>query len=513
MRGESRTIPLAAEVSRALRTSRRLSDGAVYLVGGALRDALLGRPFSDLDLAAERPLALARRLARAIGRKLVVLDENERVYRVILSGNGALKQIDVAGFKGATIIEDLKRRDFTVNALAWPIPGAPGRSIPKGQLLDPRGGLRDLKARRLRCESASLFREDPLRILRAFRLAGELAFSIEPATFSRLKSCRHLAAKPAGERIRSELVALLNASGAAKIARRMDEARVLTAVFKELEPQRHCAKSYYGPGGVLTHSLEVDSRLEFLLSHLREAFPRRWREIHEFLNAGAGQASSRRALLLLSALVHDIAKPKTAKMIGGRLRFFGHDRVGARMAKGLLERLRFSREESKRVAAIVLHHLRPGNLAASGQVTERASYRFFRDVGEPAIDLLLVCWADHASYLPEAAVARALKKGGFGRFLAEGPGEAPERKTFWHLAVVSELIERSCQPERARAPRLLDGNDVMKILGIAPGPEVGRWLEKLAEAQALGRIATRMDAAAFLAREKKKLERPRGRKA
>ena len=512
----SRLITLSPEAGRALRMARSLAEGPVYLVGGALRDACLGRPFSDMDLAAEKPLILARRLARAIGRRLVVLDENERVYRIILKetedkGRGAvsLKQIDVAGLKGFTIDEDLMRRDFTINALAWPVPRSPSRTISKNEVLDPRGGLEDLKACRLRCETASLFREDPLRLLRAFRLAAELGFKVDSGTISRIRSSSRLAATPAGERIRSELIALLACPGASRLLALMDKTRVLTAVFKELEPQRRCAQAYYGRGGVLKHSLAVVSRLEFLLDHLERAFPRQAMALRERFAGREGEPSSRRSLLMLAALLHDVAKPRTARKIEGRLRFFGHDTVGAKMAMEIMKRLRFSRDELRLVAAIVEHHLRPGNLAASGKVTDRAAYRFFRDIGKPAIDLLLVCWADHASYLPEAVVARALKKGGFGRFLKLG-GEKRgifgeplgERKTFWHLAVVSELIERSAKPERARLVKLLDGHDVMKILGLRPGPEVGVWLEALTEARALNRIRTRAEAVAFLKKQR-----------
>jgi putative nucleotidyltransferase with HDIG domain len=509
-----RRIPISDEAVRALRTVRRLAEGPIYLVGGALRDACLGRPFFDMDLAAEKPLILARRLARAIGRRLVVLDENERVYRIILREGGTLKQIDVAGFKGSTIGEDLRRRDFTVNALAWPVPRSPGRTIPKDEVLDPRGGFRDLKARRLCCESAALFKEDPLRILRAFRLAAELDFKVDPGTISRIRASSRLAAAPAGERIRSELIALLACQGSSWLLRLMDETRVLTSIFKELAPQRRCAQAYYGRGGVLKHSLDVVSRLEFLLDHLERAFPGQAKALQERVSGREGEPSPGRALLMLAALLHDVAKPRTARKIEGRLRFFGHDTLGAKMAMAIMKRLRFSRDESRLVAAIVEHHLRPGNLAASGKVTDRAAYRFFRDIGEPARDLLFVCWADHASYLPESVVARALKRGGFRRYLKESgsaarrdvsknPGEpSGERKTFWHLAVVSELMERSAKPERIRPARLLDGHDVMKILGLTPGPEVGRWIEALTEARALNRIRTRAEAVAFLRKQR-----------
>ena len=188
----------------------------------------------------------------------------------------------------------------------------------------------------------------------------------------------------------------------------MDEAGVLTSLFKDLEASRQCAQCYYGRGGVLGHTLEVTARLDALLADPAAAFADAAGPLLEHLEGRLTPGHPWRATLMLAALLHDVSKPETARRMGGRLRFFGHDTTGARRAASILRALRFSNETIETVAAVVTHHLRPGNLVAGGEITDKAAYRFFRDLGEHAVAVLLVCWADHASYLPARQLERLL---------------------------------------------------------------------------------------------------------
>lgn len=497
---------LDSKAAGLLKETARLLPAPVYLVGGALRDACLDRPTPDLDLAARQARKASQKLAKALGGSWVVLDEDNGVYRVALKKQrGPVRQIDVAEIQGAGIDEDLRRRDFTINALALPLPVKNSVRLEAAHLLDPRGGLTDLDRRLLRAESEELFKEDPLRILRAFRIAAELDFSIEPATWGFIRKLGSWAAHPAGERIRAELVRLLDLPGCSAWLKRMDEAGVLTSLFEELEPSRRCALEYYGEGGVLTHSLDTAARADFLLRHLEEAFPGLGKRIEEHLDERGGQDRPFRPVLMLAALLHDVSKPETAKRVDGRLRFFGHDAAGARRCSAILKRLRFSGHEAATVCAAVANHLRPGNLAAAPQITEKAVYRFFRDLGREAAALLLVCWADHASYLKEADLLRNLKHASKEHTaFDEGkikPAEA--RKTIRHLQIIAELMRRLFDTERKAVPeRLIDGQDVMKTLGIDPGPKVGEILENAREAQAEGKIKTRQEALDYVRRLK-----------
>lgn len=499
---------LAPEALEPLRLAARLrGEKPVFLVGGALRDLFLARPLADLDLACAGAQTLARALAARLKGSFVVLDDASQVYRVALPASfGALRQLDVAELQGAGIQQDLQRRDFPLNALALPLREDLPAAVPAKAVLDPRGGLADLAAGRLRCEDERLLKEDPLRLLRAFRIAAQLGFAIEPGTLELAAKLRHRVRQPAGERLRTELLLLLNAPGASAMLRTMDECRVLTALFEEMEPARQCAVEYYGAGGVLKHSLDTCERADFLLTHVGRVWPEQAEAIEKRMSEGGPFF---RGLVMLAALLHDVAKPETAKTVEGRLRFFAHDSVGAERVEAILKRLRFSSDETGLLKAVVAHHLRPGHLATSGQITPKALYRFFRDLGTHALPLLLVCWADHASYLPQERVVKTLKTAalepGQGKSALARLRPQEARKTVYHLQVISLLARRLFDEARKPVPdRLLDGNEVMKLLGLKPGPQVGEWLERLREAQAEGKLSTRAEALAWLRSEKTK---------
>lgn len=504
-----RFIRLAAQVHAALRRIAGLRPAPIWLVGGALRDAALGRPVSDIDLACAGARAMAARLAGTFGGTLVTLDEKNAVYRLVLppSRAGALKQIDVSEIQGSGIATDLARRDFTVNAVALELSVDLPARLSARNLLDPRGGLADLQARLLRCEDGRLLQDDPLRLLRAFRLAAQAGLAIEPATLALVGKHRRLVLKPAAERISAELLALLSLSGAPRWLALMDECGLLTSLFKDLEPARRCAEEYYGPGGVLKHSLDVCSRLDFLLENLRRIYPDLERPLEEHFAARASAGASYRSILMLAALLHDVSKPETLKLLDGRLRFFEHEARGAVRAENILRALRLSREQITAATLMIRHHLRPGHLASLGKpATDKAVYRFFRDLGEHAPGLLALCWGDHSSYMPLDRLKKLLDaacspRPRAARLARVRPEEA--RRTVEHLQCVSMLLRRFFDRDNAPVPvRLLDGNEVMKALKIPPGPRVGEILERLREAQAGGEVRSRQEALDFITRMK-----------
>ncbi len=457
-------------------------DPNLFAVGGSVRDVFLKRPIYDLDLASFSAAALSNKLASILRAKKITLDEDNIVFRLILPNRyQETRQIDIAQIQGKSIEEDLKRRDFTVNAMAW--------SSSKKNFLDPREGMKDLAKKTIRCRSEKILRADPLRILRAFRQSAQLGFKIEKNTLKLIKEVKALTLKSARERIRSEILALLEVPGSSQQLLAMDECGVLTSLFKDLESQRNTAVEYYGKGGVLTHSLTAAQRADFLMSHLKLIFPKDYPAIRE----------CRRNIVILAALLHDIAKPETARVIKGRLHFFGHDLAGAAKVSKLLEGLRFSREEISLIESATRHHLRPGYLAESEQITERSLYRFFRDTGKDALYVLLTAWADHASYIPEKSLLKFLPLA--RKPVGKGLEKAPQalRKTLRHLQTVNLLVSRLLNPQKEAVPTpLVNGNDIMKALKISPGPEVGNMIEKIREEQALGKIRTKEEALHFL---------------
>lgn len=482
------SLPLPKELSEKILSC---AETPVYLVGGALRDFLLEKKTQDLDLVCEgSPVYFSQNLAKSFNGTLVVLDDQTKIYRIVLPKGlpGPVSYLDVAKMQGRTIEEDLGRRDFTVDSMALPLSAM--RNTHPHKLIDPFDGQKDLRRKTLKMVHPQVFQEDPLRMLRAFRLAAQLGFKIEAKTSRQIKKDAARLLQSSYERIQQELAMIFRTKNSCGALEAMDKAGLLTEIFPELEASRGCAVVYYGKGGVLKHSFRVLKRLEYLLENLPRLYPDLHQEIGKDLDP---------VLLKLTALLHDVAKPATARMRKGRLRFFGHEEKGGQMASKILRRLRFSKNYERACELMIRDHLRPGNLAANPVISDRAMYRFFKDLQDQGVNLLLTAWADHSSYLTEGQVKK-IEKHLDQEDLSIPPG-VPQavHKTLKHLLAVSLLLRHYFRrPEKVFPPKLIDGNDVMKALKMKPGPEVGKILEKLREAQATGKIHTREEALSFI---------------
>jgi tRNA nucleotidyltransferase/poly(A) polymerase len=441
---------------------------SLWLVGGPVRDALLDRPCTDWDLVCRDAKVLAQRVARILKAKCITLDEQHKIFRVLVPLPPPVT-LDFAELQGKTIEQDLGRRDFTINAMA--------RAIPDGPLVDPFGGQTDLKKKVVREVSEKAFAEDPLRLVRAFRFSAQFDCRIDPATFRHIRKHRNALSKTAPERIREELLRLWKASHSAEALCQMDRAGVLTHIFPEMEACRRTAVRYYGAGGVLKHSLQTVENLEWILE--RQASEAR---IRDYLMETIG-GYPRTAWLKWGAFLHDMGKPSTASVIRGRLHFFEHEHVGAALAIRVAQRLRCSRQEVQLLALWVRHHMRSGNLAAAVRVTDKAFSRFFRDMGQEGVGMVLVSLADHYTYLRRSLWDK---------------GKDPVEK-------ISQKLLTSYYEERSKIlpERLVTGHDVMRALKLKPGPRIGRLLETIQDAQAEGKVKTREDALAFLRRRAK----------
>jgi len=484
-------------------------NSELYLVGGPVRDSLLARPCHDWDFVCRKARLVARRAARSLRAKFITLDEQNRIYRVILpssglrhppyvrgtqhcplplgrggseaEGEGPLT-LDFAELQGQSIEADLARRDFTVNAMAMRLtPSLSHRErVPEGRvrpIIDPFGGQRDLKKKIIRAVSKRSFPEDPLRLVRAFRFAAQFGFRIEPQTLRWIQRDSDHLMESAAERIREEFLKLLSQPNAAPVLGAMDKAGLLTVLFPDLETCRRTAIRYYGKGGVLKHSLDTVANLEWLFGHLETPFIRHHApSLRSYLRQTIG-GFPRQAWLKFAGLLHDIGKPATAQMMKGRLRFFGHEDVGARMANRILRGLRCSRTEIQCTSAWVQNHMRPGNLAAAKRITDKAVARFFRDLGEDGVGMLLVSLGDHYGYLARTRWGR---------------GTDPVEKITRRMLDSYYLRRDDVLP-----PRIVNGHVLMKKLRLKPGPLIGRLLEKIQDAQAEGKVKTPEEAIAF----------------
>lgn len=481
---------------------RRLIDALVafggdagveaYVVGGTVRDALLGRPTRDIDLAVrgEAP-AWARRVADALGGHFVVLDDVQAVARVVLEEPAGV-YVDVAALQG-TLEQDLRRRDFTVDALAVKLGAA--------EVIDVCGGLADLEARVVRMNGTDVFDADPLRLLRAARIASELGFAVEPATATAVRERSARVVEAAAERRRDELARILALAEVEPALRLLDGLGLLAALLPELMAGKGVSQpEQFHAYEVFEHNVRCVGAMDAMLAAARPDDKRaallwagfwRWfgwceESLRAYLAEEMSEGRPRSALLKLAALLHDVAKPETRSVEpDGRVRFFGHSEAGAETARRIMRRLRFSTRETDFVVKLVAEHLRPVQLAQVGEApTRRALYRFYRALGDAAPAVLLLALADAAA--------------------ARGP-DLTEAAWSSQAAYMNSLFVRSVQEEGiVEPPRLLTGHDVMSALGVPEGPLVGRLLEALREAQAAGEVGTREEALAFvreLARE------------
>jgi putative nucleotidyltransferase with HDIG domain len=445
-----------------------------WLVGGAVRDGLLGETTRDLDVVVARgALDLGRALAAGIpGAAFVVLDEDRRVGRVV-----AAVHTDLADFDAPTLDADLGRRDFTVNALAVPLDELCGHGV--AAVIDPTGGLADIMAGRVRPCGPGVVAADPVRALRGVRLALRPGFALHAEAEAQIIAAAPALARVAGERVREELAGILRAPDTGRGVRLMDRLGLAGALFPESSAMRATAQSEPHRFDVWEHSLRAVEAADMILSDVDRLAPAGL-TLRPHLASAVGDGLTRHEVLKLAALLHDVAKPETKTVTEGRIRFIGHDVLGAERAREVAQRLRLSSRAADVLARLVAHHLRPMHLGHAIELTRRARHRFFRDLGDEARDLLLLALADAAAVRGEPPFA-----------VWQGPGGA----------VLRALMAGVDEEERAAtAAPLVRGEDVMAAFGVGPGPEVGRLLAEVRQAQALGVVATREEALAYLRR-------------
>jgi len=448
-----------------------------YVVGGFIRDGLMMRTNSDIDVAvAGDARAIADEVAREFGARMVPLDDVNQVARVVLAGYERRWHLDFATLRGG-IEEDIRCRDFTVNAIAVKLAES-SDDWSRVEVIDPLGGCDDLNYKLVRKVSDECFEHDPVRLIRAIRLAAMLDFSLEPSTEALIKHNSELITSVSTERVRDELYYILETPRTYKSLRHLDRLELLDSLMPELTATRGATQPNEHYWDVFDHSLETVAAAERLLregdgnttDEIISTVP--WTpEISQHFDREVAGGRTRRAMLKLAALLHDIAKPatKTTEQ-DGRIRFLGHPKQGAEMAARLMERLRFSKREIKTVQLMIEHHLRPGFLVREGIPSNRAIYKYFRDTADVGIDTLFLALADHLA--------------------ARGPMLDPDQ---WreHVETTRYILNKwSREQDTVVPPKLIDGHVLIDELGLTPGPQIGELLEIIREAQAAGELKT-----------------------
>jgi poly(A) polymerase len=458
----------AAPSVAAARVALEQAEGDAWIVGGAIRDAVLGAEVRDADLVVEpgRDEEAVRAIAKVAGGYAFQLSAEHATWRAA-SADGAW-HVDVTARRGETIEEDLRARDFTVNAIAVPLAG--------GEPLDPTGGLADAEARVLRSSSEAAFDDDPLRLLRAARLAAGLDLAIDPATAELARATSGRAADPAGERQFAELRGIVDGPRPLRGLELMDELGLTQVVLPELDALRGVVQNPNHHLDVLGHTLAVLEEWLGIEDDLSAFAGDQAGEIERFLAEPLADELSRRAALRFGALFHDLGKPETRSEGSGYVTFIGHDEIGAKVTAGICRRLRTSRKLSEHLQGLALHHLRLGFLIHQRPLSRRAVYDYLVATQPVAADVTLLSVAD-----------RLAARG-------EGPLASPEMVEA-HLDLAREMLREALAWHYEGPPRPpLTGDELAAELGITPGPEMGRLLEELRAAAFAGEISDRAQA-------------------
>lgn len=443
-----------------------LGDERAWLVGGTLRDRLLGRETLDIDVVVEGDVRnAARKLGRAAGGASFELSDQYGAWRVVARDRSW--QVDVVPLQGGSLEADLAARDLTVNAMAEPVGG--------GDLIDPHGGAADLGARRLRMVSSAAFDADPLRALRVARLATELGFSVEANTAAAAAQRAPLLPAVAPERVFAELKRVVGSRDPLRGLALMDELSLTAYVLPEFDALRGVGQSRYHHRDVHGHTLEVLQHVVDLERDPGIVFgadlgPR----VEALLAEPLADELTRGGALRLGALLHDAAKPQTRTDFGeGRVGFPGHDSAGADLARDVLGRLRASERLRAHVAALTRHHLRLGFLVRDMPLDRRAEYRYLEACAPVAADVTLLSVADRLATRGRKADVAIERHVGLARQL-----------------LVAALDRR----DAGSVAPLVRGDELAAEVGIEPGPQLGVLLAEIAEARYAGEIASRAEA-------------------
>jgi putative nucleotidyltransferase with HDIG domain len=444
---------------------RALSGEPVWVVGGTLRDRLLGRDTEDVDLVtAGDSRQHARAIARAAGGTPFALSGTFGAWRAVAPDRSW--HADVMPLEGETIEEDLGRRDFTVNALAEPLAG--------GGLIDPFGGARDVQERVLRRVSERSFAADPLRVARLARMRVELGFAPEPETLADARAHAPGLAGVAGERVFGELKRLLTARDPVDGVRALEQVGGLDVVLPEVAGLRGVEQSRFHHLDVYDHTLAVLEQVAALERDPEPALGKHAQATAEVLAQPLGDELTRSQALRFGALLHDVAKPPTRRVTPeGRITFIGHDRLGSEVVRETLTRLRASERLRSYVAGLTLHHLRLGFLVHERPLSRRAVHAYLRACQPVEVEVTVLSVADRLATR----------------------GDRADEAIAAHLDLAREVLGEALRWRASGPPQpLVRGDELAAELGISPGPELGELMAELEAAQFAGEVSDRRQA-------------------
>ena len=441
-------------------------NNEIYLVGGAVRDILLDKITVDRDLIVtdEDARVFSQKAADFLGGKFIPLDEENKIYRVVLQDK--INYLDITNPVENSLEKDIMRRDLRVNAIAV--------NIKTGEIYDPTEGLKDFENKVLNGIQEENFTDDPLRLLRIFRFHSILGFEISQELMDISKKYSKLIQNPAKERIEYELMKLFSGKFAHSALLKMDEAGILEYIFPFTKELKQVPPNAHHHLDLFNHSIESVKQVQKLYEESDE-----YTKSHLLKTDFGG--FSRLAHLKLAAFMHDIGKFSTwtIEENTGRHRFIKHDDAGAKIAPTILKKLMFSNKQIDYIKLMIKNHMYPSMVVSAPDLTEKVMMRYVRKMEDNAIDAIIIAKADRLSAL--------------------GP-EVTKEMVEENLTLLDKLLNFYIKAQETikPLPKLLDGNDIMKVFKICPSPMLGEILDKLHEAQINGDVNTKEEALNFV---------------
>lgn len=435
-----------------------------YLVGGSIRDFFTKKcEFCDRDISIKGAENFARKLANKFDATFIELDNENKIYRIVLKDK--INFLDISEMQGNSIEDDLKRRDFTINAIAY--------DLSNEKFIDVTGGLNDLKNKVLRHIDDKNFEEDPLRVLRAFRFYSMTGFEMTEELVKALKKYMPLALIPAKERINYEIMKLFGGDYASSALLKMDELGLLEKIIPQVKEMKNVPPNTHHHLDLFHHVIETVRQIEIIYAGL-SGFEK------EHMDAVDFGGFPRINHLKLAGFLHDIGKYSTWTIEeSGRHRFIKHDDVGSKIVVPLLRDLKFSKKQIEYVSCMIKNHIYPSNVIVAPILNEKVMMRYVRKMGENVVDNIILAKADRLS-------ARGV--------------DITEEVINSNINGLNKLLEfyLSKKDSLTPLPKLLDGREIMTLLDIKPSPKLGEIISALNEAQLNGDVTTPEDAKNFV---------------
>lgn len=441
---------------------KEINEG--YLVGGSIRDLFTKKcEFCDRDISIRGAENFARKIANKWDGTFIELDSENKIYRVVLPDK--INFLDISELQGNSIEEDLKRRDFTINAIAY--------DLANDKFVDVTGGLKDLKNKVLRHIDDKNFEDDPLRILRAFRFYAVTGFKMTIELENALKKYLSLALNPAKERINYEIMKLFGGDFASGALLKMDEFGLLEKIFPCVTEMKKVPPNTHHHLDLFHHVVETVRQIEILYNKI-SGFEK------EHLDAVDFGGFPRINHLKLAGFLHDIGKFSTWTIEeSGRHRFIKHDDVGSKMVVPLLRDLKFSKKQIEYISCMIKNHIYPSNVIVAPSLNDKVMMRYVRKMGDNVIDNIILAKADRLS-------ARGV--------------DITEEIVNANISGLDKLLDfyLSKKDSLAPLPKLIDGREIMEILNIKPSPKLGEIINAINEAQLNGDITTHDEAVNYI---------------